>query len=809
MFEILFADLRLAARRLLHAAGFTVVSALTLALGIGASTAIFSAIKPVLLEPLPYPHSSRLVTIWDVFKGERADVTFHTYREILARSRSLGALAAADKIPWQPTLINAMQPERLDGQTVSGSYFHVLGVSPVLGRNFEPADDRFHGPKVVILSDTLWKRRFDADPAIVGREIRLDDNLWTVIGVMPAWFDNVLSPSSEIWTPLQFDSGHIAQFDSQEWGHHLEMLGRLRSDDGLNQTKHELDQIAHHSIAEFPRPAWASLSSGFIVDPLQRHITRGIKPALLAISGAVLLLLLIASVNVTNLLLARGVGRRAEFAMRAALGARRIRLFAQLIIESSLLSLIGGVVAIFVAQIGIAAFLFLSPPGLPRANSIALDRGVFVFAFLLTALIGVLIGAIPAFQAGRAELASEMQQNSQRIAGGHQAARRALVVGEVALALVLLVSAGLLWRSLEHLFAIEPGFAPSQLLTMQIQISGHRYDEDNARHRLIARVLNSVRQVPGVVSVAASNVLPFGGFQSDAYTYGIEFEDQRAYDVCRYVVSPSYFDTMRIPLHRGRLLNDRDKADAPLVAVISESLAKREFGGAHPIGKRAHVGPQNRPWYVIVGVVGNVKQASLAESQLDAVYITPTQSWFADDSISIVARTRGNSMGFAPAVKNAIWSVDRDQAIVHVASMDQLLAKSAAERRFAMIVFQTFALAALVLAVVGLYGVLAGSVNERIREIGIRSALGASPGEILRWVVEQGLRLAAFGIVIGLAAAAGVTQALTNLLFGISRFDPITYLAVIASFAAICAVACWVPASRAAKVDPSITLRAE
>lgn len=802
-------DLAYSVRNMCRDPTFTLIAVSTLALGMGASTAIFSAIKPILLEPLPYQHSSRLLMIWDVIEGERSAVTFHTYREVLARSRSLDGLAVADRIPWQPTLSGAAQPERLDGQSVSATYFHVLGIAPALGRDFQASDDRFHGPRVVILSNMLWRRRFDANRRVIGSEIRLDDDLWTVVGVMPPGFDNVLSPTAEIWTPLQYDTAHVTQLDTGEWGHHLVMLGRLRSSRILDDANRELDVMAHHPIPEFPRALWASLSSGFILDPLQAYITRGIRPALFGVAGAVVLVLLTACVNVSSLLLARGVQRRGEFGLRAALGASQTRLITQLLIESLVLCSGGGTFGVLLAKLGISAFVWLSPSGLPRVNAISLDTGVFVFAFVVTALIGVFVGLIPAVDAGRTVLSSEIQQSSQRIAARHPAIRRALVVGEVALALVLLVSAGLLLRSLERLFAVEPGFLPSQLLTMEIRISGHRYDEHSARHQFVARSLDAVRQVPGVISAASTNVLPFGGFQSDAYTYGIEFEDRHSYDVCRYVASAGYFQTMRIPLRRGRLLDDHDIAGAPPVALMSESLARREFGEADPIGKRAHIGPRDRPWYVIVGVVGNVKQASLAESQLDAVYITPSQSWFADDTVSIIARTRANSVGLDAGLKNAIWSVDRDQAIVHVATMDKLLANSTAERRLVMIIFEAFALAALILAVVGLYGVLAGTVNDRVREIGIRAALGASRSDILGMVVQEGLRLAGFGIAIGLGAAALATRALASLLFSISPLDPITYIAVVVSLVAIAALACWVPAWRAAKVDPLIALRAE
>jgi putative ABC transport system permease protein len=803
----LLADVRFAGRWLRKNPGFTVVSALTLALGVGASTAIFSAVNPILFQPLPYPNAGRLMMIWDIFEGKRSDVTFHTCREVVARNRSFDALAVVDGIPWQPTMTGAMQPERFDGQSVSTSYFHVLGVSPALGRDFQAADDEFHGPKVVILSAILWKRRFGGDTAIIGRAVRLDDDLYTVIGVMPPGFENVLSPPTEVWTPLQYDTGHITQFDTGEWGHHMRMVGRLRSGVGIEQARRELGRIAHAPIAEFPRPHWASLQSGFIVDSVQDQVTRAVKPALLAVSGAVILVLLIACVNVTNLLLARGAQRRREFAMRAALGAGRARLMRQLLTESLLLAVLGGALGVLVANLGIWGLVALSPQGLPRVSAIGLDGAVFAFAFGVTALIGVVIGMIPALDASRVDLVAGIHQSSRRIAGDHQLARRTLVVAEVALALVLLVSAGLLLRSLERLFAIAPGFDASHLLTMQVQMSGHRYAGDRTRHRFFAQVLEAVRRLPGVDSVAISSLLPFNGDQYG--TYGMQFEHRGSYDVSRYVVSPGYFETMGIPLRRGRVLGEHDIAGAPPVGVISESLAKREFHGADPIGKRAHIGPLNRPWYTIVGVVGDVKQASLADSQADAAYITPTQSWFADDTVSVVARVHGDAMPLAPAIKNTIWSVDKDEAIVHVGTMDSLLAKSAAERRFAMIVFEAFALAALMLAAIGLYGVLAGSVNERTREIGVRAALGASRNDILALVVQQGMTLTGLGIVIGLSAAVAATQTLITLLFGVSRLDPITYFGVVALLAGVSVVACWIPAWRAARVDPSITLRVE
>jgi putative ABC transport system permease protein len=801
----LWQDVRYAVRTLRQRPGFTGVGALTLALGIGASTAIFSVVNPILFEPLPYPHAGRIMMIWDTYEGVRCDVTFHTYRELAARSRSFEAMAAMEA--WRPAMTSATQPERFDGQSVSASYFHVLGVAPALGRDFQAVDDRFKGPHVTILSDALWRRRFGGDNAIVGRQITLNGDLYTVIGVMPPGFDNVLAHSAELWAPLQYDAGNITDYESGEWGHHLHMVGRLRPGVGIDQARRELNAIARAKVGEFPRPPFASLEHGLMVNSLQGEITRFVKPVLLSVLGAVMLVLLIASVNVTNLLLARGAQRRGEFAMRAALGAGRPRLIRQLLTESLLLAALGGALGMVVAAFGVEALVALSPAGLPRLGAIAVDSTAFAFAFGITTLAGLLIGLVPALHASRGYLAAGIQQGSRRTAGGRQFMRRTLVVAEVALTIVLLVSAGLLFRSLERLFAVAPGFDAAHLLTMQVQYNGHRYDDDSARRRFLAQALDAVRRVPGVAAPAFTSMLPLSGDQYGVY--GAQFEDGNGYDVFRYAITPGYCETMGIALRRGRLLDERDTAGAPPAVMISESLAVRQFPGQDPIGRRVHVGPTNRPWYTIVGVVGDVKQGSLADRQTDAAYIAATQSWFADDAMSLVVRVRDDVTAIAPAVKNAIWSVDQDQPIVRVTAMDGLLAASESRRRFAMVVFEAFALVALVLAATGIYGVLSGSVTERMREIGVRAALGASRRDILALVVRQGMRLTGLGVAIGLGGAAAASRALITLLFGVSPLDPVTYLGVFALAAGVAAIACWVPAWRAARVDPSITLRAE
>jgi putative ABC transport system permease protein len=805
-------DVRYALRQLRKTPGFACTAIVILALGIGSTTAIFSTINPILFEPLPYPQARRIVMIWYAGEdGSRIPQTFHTYRELAERSRSLEAIAVSK--PWQPALTGADHPERFDGQRVSANYFHALGVPPALGRDFQPSDDVYNGPKVVILGNRLWQRTFAGDRSIIGSQVRLDDDNYTVIGVMPRMFDNVLAPSAEVWAPLQYDPGNIASRQTREWGHHLRVVARLRAGVNMSQARSDLDLIARTPLPEFPRPDWASLDQGFITNSLQDDVAGGVKPALLAVLGAVVLVLLIACVNVTNLLLARGALRRGEFSMRAALGAPRARLVRQLLTESSLLAMMGGALGMVVAQIGVHALVVLSPPELPRVNAIRVDGTVFAFALGITAVVGLVVGLIPALHAFRDDLRVGVQQSSGRTAGGHQATRRTLVVAEVAIALVLLVSAGLLIRSLGRLFAIDPGFDAAHVLTMQVQESGHRFDTDRARGQFFTQALEAVRQVPGTVTAALTSQLPLSG---DFESFGVQFESDRSNNSeagLRYAVSPDYFQTMHIPLRHGRLLDEHDVAGAPLAIVLSESFAKRKFPGQDPLGQRVRIGPDigrsDRPWGTIVGVVGDVKQTSLALADSDAFYTSTSQWSWVDRVQSLVIRTRGDAAGLAPAIRQAIWSVDRNQPIVRVATMNSLLLKSEAERHFVLILFEAFGLAALVLAATGIYGVLSGSVSERIREIGLRSALGATRADILALIVRQGMSMAGIGVVIGLSGAVIASRSLITLLFGVSSLDPFTYVGVVALLVAVSMIACAVPAWRAAQVDPMVALRYE
>lgn len=506
--------------------------------------------------------------------------------------------------------------------------------------------------------------------------------------------------------------------------------------------------------------------------------------------------------------------------MRVTLGAGRMRVVQQLITESLLLAALGGAVGVGLAAAGVRALVAMSPPGLPRINAVRFNDEAFAFAFALTTIVGVVAGLVPALSASRGELRANAQQSSAHSTRSDSWTRRALVVSELALALVLLAGAGLLLRSMERLLAVNPGFDPSHLLTIQISTNGHQFDDtaaardagSSARRRFFEQALDAVRRVPGVTGAGLTTNLPLTNDAVIYGMYGARFEGdppQVGTDVFRYVVSPGYCEAMRIPLRSGRFLGEQDSADAPPAVLISEALAKSKFPGRDPIGKRLHVGPTDRPWYTVVGVVGNVKQNSLAADAPNAVYLTEAQSWFADDTMSVVVRARGDAATLALPVKNAIWSVDKNQALVRVATAVELVMAGEGTRRFVLILFEAFALVALSLAATGIYGVLAGSVAERTREIGVRAALGASRRDILGLVLWQGMKMAAVGLALGLGAAVASSEAVASLLFGVSRLDPLTYVTVTALLLGVSASACVIPASRAVAVDPVQALRSE
>lgn len=796
------ADLRYGARALRKSPGFTLITVATLSLGIGASTAIFSAVNPILFAPLPYAGGDRLVTVLE--NGRTGDTTFAMYLTLTQRARAFEGVSAIRA--WQPALTGFDVPERLEGHRVTSGYFKVLGVSPVLGRDFAPEDDVPGRPRIAIVSDALWRTRLGADPAALGRTLRLDDTPYLVVGVMPATFQNAIAPDVQVWTPLQYDPSLPS--DGREWGHHLTAIARLGPGVTPSAAAAETNAIGRAMIEQW-RPNTYGPNARFAVTPLGDALVSGVRPVLLAMAGAVLLVLAIACVNVTNLLLARGSGRRGEFALRAALGAGRGRLVRQLLTESILLAGLSAAAGVAVAAGAVRALVAIAPAGLPRAASIRVDGEVLVFALAVSAVAGLAFGLLPALEAAGSDPQRDLQQASHRTARPHGHARHLLVMAEVALAFVLLIGAGLLLRSVRELLAVPPGFAVSGRLTLQVQLVGRRLTETGAATTFLGQALDAVRRVPGVAGAGFTSQLPLSG---DRDEYGARFltygtQPATTFPAYRYAISDGYFAAIGTPILRGRAIDDRDRAEAPRAAVISASLATARFGTNDPLGRQLTIGPAGP--FTVVGVAGDVRQTSLAATDGNAVYINAAQWAFADRAHSLVIETRERPAALAAAVERAIWSVDKNQLIVRVATMATLVERSTAERRFAMLVFEGFAAAALALAAIGIYGILAVGVSEQTREIGLRSALGATHAQIVGLVLRQGVGLTVAGAMIGLGGSAVASRSLATLLFGISRLDPMTYAAVCALLAIVACAACAVPAWRALRVDPSVALRAD
>ena len=802
--ETFAADVRYAARGLRASPGFAAIVILTLAIGMGATTAIFSAVKPILLEPLAYPNPDRVVVIQELGRsGVRIDGTFGMYHWMRERNRVFDAVAIVKE--WQPTVTGTGEPERLEGQRVSADYFKVLGVQPAFGPGFRQSDDVRNGPNVVILSHGLWARRFSSDPAIVGRQVTLEDDSYTVAGVMPAHFSNVMAPAAEVWSLLQYD---LSQ--GRAWGHHLRTVGRLRSEVDVTDASRQIDALGQAALAELKPPSYGA-GVTFAVYSLGDEITRGVKPMLLTVTAAVFLVLLIACANVTNLLLARNARRRGEFAVRVALGAGGRRLLRLLLAESFLLGSIGGLLGMAVAWLGVRGLVSLSPLGVPRLDAIRVDVDVFLFGVAVTALLSVITGAVPALQVARSD--------PQEFLRGHRLAppsdrrlRRGLVVAEMAFAMMLLVGSSLLFFSLQRLFAVPVGFDSSHLLTVEVQTVGPSLREPGAATRFFEQVVRTVQDTPGVVNAAFVSQLPLAGGRDE---YGVRFEvditegaESHGLSSFRYAVSSEYLQTLRLPLVAGRGLTIDDHDGAPKVALISEALARQRFGSpTEAVGHRLRIGATSSEPYLVIGVVGDVKQVSLALSQSEAVYTTARQ-WQAEErAMTLVVRTAGDPVSLAPAIRQAIWAVDRNQPIGRVETMQALLDATGGERGFALILFESFALVALILSAAGCYGVLAGYVAERTREIGVRSVLGAGPAEIVAQVVRQGLALVAPGVALGLVGSLFASQALTTLLFGLTRLDPLAYAVAAGVLLIVSIVASGIPAWRAAQIDPAVTLK--
>jgi putative ABC transport system permease protein len=798
-------DLRHAARVLGRSRAFTSLCVATLAVAIGATTAIFSVVNPVLVRPLPYPDADRLVTVHDRdLDGTPSHMGYATYRDLRRSSRSLAASAAV--ADWDATVFGDQNAERVAGRRVTWEYFRTLRVRPVVGRDFLETDDIPDSSTLVILGHGLWSRRFGADPALIGREIDINGLRRIVIGVMPASFEDPLEPSAQVW--------RILGYGEQPWAcrtcRHLQVIGRLRPGVAVDAAGRELNDIAVRVARDFPREYGAP---GALVYGLQDRVTRAARPILLAILGAVALVLLIAVANVMNLQLARAVRRQGEFAVRAALGAGRARIAQQLLAEALLISLLGGVAGVAVAALVLPTLVAQLPDAMPRIAAIRLDWRVMAFVACIVVAIGVAVALAPAIQAGRRRLFDALRGGGRAVTSLHHRTRSALVVTEVALAMMLLVGAALLGRSLSRLLAVDAGFDESHLVVVGVHAAGRTYTDTGSIIANHERMRAVVRAVPGVVEAGLATQLPMGGNHD---RYGVVARDKPPANpelgpsADRYTVTPGFLEAMRIPLRRGRLFTDAESRDTiARVALVSEALAKRLWPGEDAIGKYLQMGGAERPWWQVVGVTGNVRHEGLDAVETLQVY-TPERQWFWEEStMTLVVRTAGNPEAMLSQVRAAVASVDPLQPISRLATMEQVINRSMSQRRLGLLLFVTFGLMALLLASAGIYGVLSGSVAERTREFGVRTALGATPGSIVGLVLRQGIGLAGVGLVLGGVAALVLSRYLRALLFGVGAGDPVAVVIGVTTILAVSVVACLVPARRAVRADPMTALRSE
>ncbi len=802
-------DIRFGWRALLKSPGFTIVAVVALALGIGANTAIFSVVNAVLLRPLPFKNPDQLVLIWESAthlgfpKNTPSPANFLDWQRQSTVFTGMAAMA-----PKNFNLTGSSEPERLDGRRISANLFDVLGVQPQLGRGFQPQDDK-HGAHVVLLSDGLWERRFGADSAVIGRTINLNGESFTVIGVMPPgirlpgfgnWRD-------QLWVPMAFPSEEAAA----RGNHYLEVIARRKPGVSLQQAQVEMDTVAARLARQYPED---NLRIGATVISLHDEVVGEIRPALLILLGAVAFVLLIACANVANLLLARAAVREKEIALRHALGATRSRIVRQLLAESMLLALLGGVGGLFLAFVGLDVLQQFIPDGISQAESIAIDGRVFGFTAMIAIMTGLVFGLVPSAQASHFTLNEALKEGGRDSAGGGKGVRLRglLVVAEVAVSFVLLIGAGLLINSFLHLRDLDPGFRADHLLTAKIEVSEIKYPDRAHRIPFLDEVLRRVRALPGVQSAALAGNLPLT-YNGDSMYIGVEGipdppPDQQM-DVIYRAVGPSYFHTMGIPLLQGRDFNDQDTTEeSSYKVIVSEKLAQHYWPGKNPIGQRLKAGPttSEAPWREVVGVVKDVRQNDFIAPPKLQIYLSYRQLRDLAPN-ALVIRTSVEPLSLASAVRGAVWAVDKNQPVSDIASMEQIVAAAVARQRFSMLLLALFAGLALLLVTVGIYGVMSYSVTQRSREIGIRMALGAQKSDVLRMTLRQGLRLAIFGVAIGIAGALVLTRLMASLLFGVSATDPTTFAAITIILSAVALFASYIPALRAVKVDPMIALR--
>ena len=805
--QTLIGDLRHAVRVLGRARGFTALCVLTLGIAIGATAAIFSVVNPVLIRRLPFPYPDRLATMYERGRdGSRGDrVGWETFMDLRQRSQSIESAALIGS--WDATLFGDRDAERVNGERVTWEYFKTLGVHPMLGRDFAAGDDSPDMSNVTILSYGLWRRRYGGDSTIIGRALDINGVKRTVIGVMPASFDNVIQADVQIWRPL----GYVRGGDSScRTCRHLTNVLRLKPGVSVSRASSEFNVIMGQLAAAFPKEY--ELGAGGAMG-LQERVTRAAQPILLTLFGAVLLVLLIAAANVANLQLARASRRQEEFAVRMALGAGRSRLARQLGAEGLVLAVAGGVLGMVLAAALMPVLTARLPENLPRAEAIGLDWMAIAFTTLMAVGVGVGVGLVPALQLGATGTFDALRSGHRTIGAASRRTRAAFVVSEMALALMLVTGATLLARSLARLLEVNPGFDASHLVTMEVRASGVAYQAPGTTLQNHDRIRDAVASLPGVVSVALATEMPL---TANIDRFGVAAQDkplsnpELAPYADRYTVSSDFLRTMRIPILRGRDFTPAETRDSSAhVAIVSADLANKIWPGENAVGKLIRLGGPTRPWWNVIGVAGNVRHTGLDESVSQQVYLPERQWWNEESQMMLVVRTLGDPAQLRNAVRDAVRSVDPRQAIATPATMDSIVEQSTVQRRVALMFFAFFSTIALLLAMGGVYGVMAGAVTERTREFGVRAALGASPSGILGLVLRDGFALALAGLAVGVTGALLLGRYLQSLLYRVEPGDP-AMLTVAAGVVMLTSLlACTLPARRAARVDPMTALRNE
>ncbi len=799
----LFQDLRYAIRQLGKNPGFTAVATIALALGIGSTTSIFSVVDRVLLHPLPYPDSDRIVAVSQTFEGtETGDASPANYLDWVAQNHAFTEMAASRG--WQGSLIAGDRPVPVRGTMATPSFFRLFGVNPILGRTLVRSDAAPGNDHVVVLGYGLWQRYFAGDRAIVGRDIRLNGEQYTVVGVMPSNF--APDEYGEMWLPSPWGvPTHplVPDKDPREFRdrNYLDVWARVKPGVTLPQARVELDTIASRLAKQYPD---SNDKVGIAFTPLHEYVVGDIRPVLLVLLAAVVVVLLIACANLANLLLARATVRAREISIRTTLGASRRRLLRQLLTESVLLSLLGGVLGIVLAVVAVPSLLALSPPDIREFKEIGINREVLAFTFLVSVSCGIVFGLIPALQVSRSNPNQFLKEGERGSTSGRSRTRSVLVIAEVGLSLVLLIGAGLLVKSFSRLMNVNPGFDPDHLLTFNL---GLPPSSDVAHQFAFYRqVEQGLQALPGVQSVGAVSRLPLaGGNSSRSFNVPGDAKDYQA-DI--RISTPDYFRAMGIPLLRGRTFTDSDRDSSLNLAIVNDSLVRSAFPGQDPIGKQlSNFGPDSITLQ-IVGVVGNVRHVGLDEAPHAEIYQLLGQASWPSMFFAIRSAT-SDPATLTSAAQKAVWDIDKDVPLVSVRTMQDLIGNSVQRRRFSMVLLSIFAATAMLLAAIGLYGVMSYSVAQRTKEIGVRMALGARRPDVLALVVKRGMLLVGIGIVAGVVLALAMARLISGLLFGITATDPLTFIGVAALLGLVAFVANYIPAHRAASVDPMEALRYE